>query len=65
MKVLINQKPHELPDGSTLADAVAAMEARPPFAAAVNLQFVPRTAYASHALAEGDAIEIIAPVTGG
>jgi sulfur carrier protein len=35
------------------------------FAAAVNLQFVPRTAYALHRLGEGDRIEIIAPITGG
>ena len=34
-------------------------------AAALNLRFVPRGQYAQTALAEGDKIEIIAPVTGG
>jgi len=37
----------------------------PPFAAAVNLQFVPKTQYASHVLQANDQIELIAPITGG
>ncbi|HBH38514.1 MAG TPA: thiamine biosynthesis protein ThiS [Curvibacter sp.] len=65
MKVIINKHEHELPTGATVADAVAAIEARPPFATAVNTQFVPKTQYALHALSEGDRIEIISPVTGG
>lgn len=65
MKVLINQTAHELPAAATLADAIAQAQAHPPFAAAVNLQFVPRTQYANTPLHEGDRIDIIAPVTGG
>lgn len=65
MQVLINNQSHQLPDNATLADAVQAIAASGPFAAAVNLQFVPRAHYAQTALAEGDRIEIIAPVTGG
>jgi sulfur carrier protein len=65
MRVLINQQPHELPADATLADAVTAFGANGPFAAAVNLRFVPRGQYASTPLAEGDQIEIISPVTGG
>lgn len=65
MKVIINKQEHELPAGATLADAVRAVEARPPFAAAVNTQFVPKTQYAQHALKDGDRVEIISPVTGG
>lgn len=65
MKVLINQEAHELDSDATLADAVAAIDARPPFAAAVNTQFVPKTQYAQHPLRDGDQVEIIAPVTGG
>lgn len=65
MKVIINKQEHELAAGATLADAVAAIEAKPPFAAAVNTQFVPKTQYSQHALHEGDRIEIISPVTGG
>lgn len=65
MNILINQTPHELPDGATLADAVAAVEARPPFAVAVNTVFVPNTRYAQQLLQAGDRVEIISPVTGG
>ncbi len=65
MRVLINQQDHELRDGATLADAVQAIAASGPFAAAINLRFVPRGQYANTPLAEGDRIEIIAPVTGG
>lgn len=65
MNVFINQLPYDLPVGATLADAVALLQARPPFAAAVNLQFVPNTQYAHQLLQSGDRIDIITPVTGG
>ena len=65
MKICINNHPHELPDGATVADAVAAIAARPPFAVAVNTTFVPNTRYAAHPLQPGDRVEIISPVTGG
>ena len=65
MKVIINKHEHELAEGATLLDAIAAIEAKPPFAAAVNTQFVPKAQYAALALNDGDRIEIISPVTGG
>jgi sulfur carrier protein len=65
IKVLINQAPHELPANATLADAVQCVGIAPPFAAAVNLQFVPKTQYAGYALQSNDQIELIAPITGG
>ncbi len=65
MNILINQTPHDLPDGATVADALAAVAARPPFAVAVNTVFVPNTRYAEQALRAGDRVEIISPVTGG
>ena len=65
MNVFINQIPHTLTAGATLADAVALLQAKPPFAAAVNLQFVPNTQYAHQLLQADDRIDIIAPVTGG
>ncbi len=65
IQVLINQQPHQLPQGATLADAVDLAGIQPPFAAAVNLQFVPRHRYALHELASQDHIELIAPITGG
>lgn len=65
IEVRINHCAHHLPLGATLADAIALVGVQPPFAAAVNLQFVPRARYAQHALAASDHIELIAPVTGG
>jgi sulfur carrier protein len=65
MQVFINQIAYELPAGATLADAVALIGARAPFAAAINMQFVPNTQYAQTQLAPEDRIEIIFPVTGG
>jgi sulfur carrier protein len=65
MQVLINKQEHELAEGATLLDAIAAIEAKPPFAAAINTQFVPKSQYAQQSLREGDRIDIISPVTGG
>jgi sulfur carrier protein len=65
LRVRINEVEHQLPAGSTLADAVQRLQPQGPYASAVNLQFVPKARYASTMLAEGDRIEIIAPVTGG
>lgn len=63
--VLINQMPHTLPEGASLADAVAISGVQAPFAAAVNLVFVPRGQYAQHRLVNHDKIELISPITGG
>lgn len=65
MQVFINQIPHDLPVGATLADAIALLAVRPPFAAAVNLQFVPNTQYTQQLLQRDDRIDIISPITGG
>ena len=65
MNVLINDQPHALPPDARLADALLLVNATPPFAAAVNREFVPRSQYASRALQPDDRIEVIRPVTGG
>ncbi len=65
MKVHINSQTHELPAGATLSDAIAVLQPTPPFAAAVNMSFVPNTRYRDTPLTDGDRIDVIAPVTGG
>ena len=35
------------------------------FACAINNQFVPRTQWPQRALAQGDRVDVIAPITGG
>jgi sulfur carrier protein len=65
MRVIANQIPRELPSNSRITDLLAMIEAKPPYAVAVNLQFVPKTSHAEYILQENDQVEIIAPVTGG
>jgi sulfur carrier protein len=63
--VVINQVAYQLPAPASLQDAISAAGVTPPFAAAVNLQFVPRSQYANHLLSASDQVELIAPITGG
>jgi sulfur carrier protein len=65
LQIRINGRLHTLPSPATLDDALVIAAAVPPFAAAINRVFVPRSAYRTHALADGDRIEVIRPVTGG
>ena len=65
IQVWVNQIATELKAPAHLSDAIAAAGVKPPFAAAVNLQFVPKKNYAHLILQTGDKIELIVPVTGG
>ena len=65
MNILLNQQPLALPEGASLADALALQALRPPYAVAVNTQFVPRAQYAARPLQDGDRVEAVSPVTGG
>jgi sulfur carrier protein len=65
MRVIANQIPRELPSNSRITDLLTMIEAKPPYAVAVNLQFVPKTRHAEYILQDNDQVEIIAPVTGG
>ena len=65
MRVIVNQIEYDVPSQSMISDALALINAKPPFAVAVNLNFVPKTHYDQYSLNENDQIEVIAPVTGG
>jgi sulfur carrier protein len=65
LRVRINDVAHTLDAPATVADAVAHIAAVAPFAVAVNRAFVPRSQHATRALADGDRVEVIRPVTGG
>lgn len=65
MRIIVNQKVRELAPASKVSDLLAIMDAKPPFAVAVNLQFVPKTQHAEFELHDNDSVEIISPVTGG
>jgi len=65
MDIQINQKPLSLPEGATVADALAAYGARPPFAVALNGDFVARAQHAARLLQTGDRRDVVSPVAGG
>ena len=64
--VKLNGEPRELPDGSTIAQAVAALTTAPSgVAAAVNGDVVPRGSWAATLLRDGDQVEVVTAVQGG
>jgi sulfur carrier protein len=65
MRVIVNQVEHDVPRQSMISDVLSLVDARPPYAVAVNMNFVPKADHANHLLNENDEIEIITPVTGG
>ena len=65
MHITINSKPCELPEGATVTDALLAIQAKPPYAVAVNTVFVPAPEHPRHPLQAGDRVDVISPVTGG
>jgi sulfur carrier protein len=65
MRIIVNQVEYELPSQSVIADALSLINAKPPYAVAVNLNFVPKTKHSEYLLNDNDQVEVIAPVTGG
>jgi sulfur carrier protein len=65
MRVIVNQIAREVPENSNIDDVLALIDAKPPYAVAINYEFVPKTRHAETILCEGDEMEVIAPVTGG
>jgi thiamine biosynthesis protein ThiS len=66
MKLLVNGKPVELPDGSTVAALVSHLGVEPARVAIErNQDVVPRRSWAEAQLADGDQIEIVTFVGGG
>lgn len=66
MKIQFNGKPIDT-TATTLADLLIAQgfSADSHVATAVNGQFVAKTARDTHALNDGDSIEVVAPMQGG
>ena len=61
VQVKLNGEPRELPDGATIAEAVAELTAAATgVAAAVNGDVVPRSAWTLTTLHDGDQIEVVA-----
>jgi sulfur carrier protein len=66
VQVKLNGEPRELPDGATMAEAVAELTAAVTgVAAAVNGDVVPRTSWTVTFLRDGDQVEVVTAVQGG
>ena len=65
MRVIVNQMEMQVPDNSTIDDVLLLIDAKPPYAVAINYEFVPKSKHAEVILQDGDEMEVIAPVTGG
>jgi thiamine biosynthesis protein ThiS len=66
MKLSVNGKPVELPDGSTVAALVSHLGVEPARVAIErNQDVVPRRTWAEAQLADGDQVEIVTFVGGG
>ena len=67
MTVSVNGEPHELSAGATVADVVVALVDRADRGVAVALdgEVVPRSAWRSTPLRDGDRVEVLRAVQGG
>lgn len=65
MDIQVNQTPLSLREQATLAEALSLFGARPPFAVAVNGEFVARGQHAARTLHPGDKVDVVHPVAGG
>ncbi|GAA1586693.1 sulfur carrier protein ThiS [Actinomadura kijaniata] len=66
MQVIVNGQPRELPEGTTVADAVATVTAAGSgVAAAVNDEVVRRADWAATTLRDADRLEVLTAVQGG
>ncbi|RJK97812.1 sulfur carrier protein ThiS [Vallicoccus soli] len=66
MSVLVNGAPRDVPPGATVADVVAALTTAPTgVAVARNDEVVPRGAWATTAVSDGDRLEVLTAVQGG
>jgi thiamine biosynthesis protein ThiS len=66
MKIIVNGKPMELPEGLTIDELLTHLGVRREYTAvAVNREVTPKHRYAQAALREGDKVEIVRPMGGG
>jgi sulfur carrier protein len=66
--ITVNGQPRQVADGSSVAEVVAALVGTSDprgVAVAVNGEVVPRTAWASRPVAEGDRVEVLTATQGG
>ena len=66
MNVVVNGAPRELPDGATIADVLALLDAPDRgVAVAIDAEVVPRGEWGGVTLREGVRVEVVQAVQGG
>lgn len=66
MHVIINGERRDIPEGLTVSALLEHLDlAKGPVAVEINREIVPRATHGTHAVAPGDAIEIVHFVGGG
>jgi len=66
MQIELNGKPHVIPDGSDLAQLIAALELTgKAVAVALNRQVVPAQLWAGRLLVEADRVDVVRAIGGG
>jgi sulfur carrier protein len=66
INITLNGEARAVPSEISLAELIASLDHTPQsLATAINQHFVPRDARAARILADGDAITVFQPITGG
>ena len=66
MNVSVNGEVREIPEGTGVDQLLESLGYQPgAVAVAVNLEFIPSTAYPNTRLRESDEVEILSPMSGG
>jgi sulfur carrier protein len=66
MRIMVNGDPADIRDGITVAELLEDLQiSRDRVAVEVGLEIVPKAQYVTHALLEGDRVEIVQFVGGG
>jgi len=66
MNIILNGEQRDIPPASTAAGLVEFLQlGERRIAMEVNLEIVPRGAYANHVLKEGDRVEVVHAIGGG
>jgi len=66
LNILVNGKPREVPEGTTISALLGELElASRHVAVEVNLELVPRARHAEHRLCDEDRLEVVTLVGGG
>jgi len=66
MQIFVNEQPHEMTDGATVAQLLDALAlADKPVAVELNRNVVPKARHREQPLAAGDRLEIVTLVGGG